>query len=74
MYDTRNAIPHVELLYIYISTCAVPHMAVLCSYLMSCCGGMLLRYFVSDFEMVPVAVLLLVSLLFLHSTCAVFLL
>jgi len=35
---------------------------------------MLLRYFLNDSEMVPAASLLLVSLLFLHFTCAVFLL
>ena len=37
------------------STCAVPKMAVLCSSVISCFPGMLLRYFLNDFEMVPVA-------------------
>ena len=65
-------------LYVYISTfrsmCAVPNMAVFCSSLTSCFPSMLLTYFLNDFEIVPVALLLLVSPLFLHSTCAVFLL
>jgi len=43
----------------YISTshsmCAVPNMAVFCSSLITCFPGMLLRYCLSDFEMVPVA-------------------
>jgi len=46
-------------LYFYISTsrsmCAVPNIAVFCSSFMSCSPGMLLRYCVSGFEMVPVA-------------------
>ena len=37
------------------STCAVPNMAVFCSSLISCFPGMLLRYSLSHFEMVPVA-------------------
>jgi len=41
---------------------------------MSCCPGMLLKYFLNDFEMVPVALVLLVSHLFLHSTRTLFLL
>jgi len=35
--------------------CAVPNMAVFCSSLITCFPGMLLRYCLSDFEMVPVA-------------------
>jgi hypothetical protein len=35
---------------------------------------MLLTYFLNDFEMVPVAPVITVSLLFLHSTWVVFLL
>jgi len=46
-------------------------MAVVCSSLIPCHPGQLLRYCVSDFEMVPVAPVLPVSLLFVHSTCAV---
>ena len=49
----------LNLLYFYISTfrsmCAVPNMAVFCSSLTSCFPGMLLMYFLNDFEIVPVA-------------------
>ena len=49
----------LNLLYFYISTsrsmCAVPNMAVFCSFLTSCFPGMLLTYFLSDTEIVPVA-------------------
>ena len=49
----------LNLLYFYISTfrsmCAVPNMAVFCSSLISCFPGMLLTYFLNDFEIVPVA-------------------
>ena len=45
--------------YTYISTlrsmCAVPNKAVFCSSLTSCFPGMLLTYFLNDFEIVPVA-------------------
>ena len=48
-----------NLLYFYISTfrsmCAVPNMAVFWSSLTSCFPGMLLTYFLNDFEIVPVA-------------------
>ena len=48
----------LNLLYFYISTfrsmCAVPNMAVFCSSLTSCFPGMLLTYFLNDFEIVPV--------------------
>ena len=49
----------LNLLYFYISTfrimCAVPNMVVFCSSLTSCFPGMLLTYFLNDFEIVPVA-------------------
>ena len=49
----------LNILYFYISTfrstCAVPNMAVFCSSLTSCFPGMLLMYFLNDFEIVPVA-------------------
>ena len=49
----------LNLLYFYINTfrsmCAVPNMAVFCSSLTSCFLGMLLTYFLNDFEIVPVA-------------------
>ena len=35
--------------------CAVPSMAVFCSSLTSCFPGMLLMYFLNDYEIVPVA-------------------
>ena len=53
--------------------CAVPNMAVCCSSLTSCFPGILLMYFLNDFEIVLVAPIILVSPLFLHSTCPVFL-
>ena len=44
----------LNLLYFYISTsrstCTVPNMAVFCSSLISCFPGMLLTYFLNDFE------------------------
>src|SRR5215469_16434446 len=49
----------LALLYFYVSTfrsmCAVPNMAVFCSSLTPWFPGMLLAYFLNDFEMVPVA-------------------
>ena len=57
----------LNLLYFYISTfrsmCAVPNMAIFCSSLTSCFPGMLLTYFLKDFEIVPLALLLLLLLL-----------
>ena len=52
-------VPALTPLYLYVSTfrnmCAVPNMAVFCSSLTSWFPGMLLTYFLNDFEMVPVA-------------------
>ena len=49
----------LNLLCFYISTfwsmCAVPNMAVFCRSLTSCFPDMLLTYFLSDFEIAPVA-------------------
>ena len=54
-----SLVPVLNLLYFYISTfrsmCEVPTMAVFCSSLISCFPGMLLTYFLDDFEIVPVA-------------------
>jgi len=54
-----SLVPVLNLLYFYNSTfrsiCAVPNMAVFCSSLTSWFPGMLLTYFLNDFEMVPVA-------------------
>jgi hypothetical protein len=51
--------PALTPLYLYVSTfrsmCAVPNMAVFCSSLTSWFPGMLLTYFLNDFEIVPVA-------------------
>ena len=55
----KSLVSVLNLLYFYISTfrsiCAVPNMAVFCSSLTSCFLGMLLTYFLNDFEIVPVA-------------------
>ena len=49
----------LNLLYFYISTfrsmCTVPNMAVFCSSFTSCFPGMLLTYFLNDFEIDPVS-------------------
>ena len=54
-----SLVPVLNPLYVYISTfrstCAVPNMAVFCSSLISCFPGILLKYFLNDFEIVPVA-------------------
>jgi hypothetical protein len=70
--------PLIYVVYFYISTfrsmCAVPNMTVLCSSLISRLPVMLLRYCLSDFEIVPGPPLLLASLLLSLSTFAEFLL
>jgi len=54
-----SLVPVLNLLYFYISTfqsmCAVPNMGVFCIFLTSYFPGMLLKYFLNDFEIVPVA-------------------
>jgi hypothetical protein len=59
----------LALLCFYVSTfrsmCAVHNMAVFCSSLTSLFPGMLLTYFLNDFEIVPVAPILLLLLLLL---------
>jgi hypothetical protein len=54
-----SLVPALAVLYFYISTvrsiCTVPNMAVFCSFLTPWFPGMLLMYFVNDFEMVPAA-------------------
>ena len=53
-----SLVPVLNLLYFYISTfrsmCAVPNMAVFWSSLTSCFRGLLLTYFLNDFEIVAV--------------------
>jgi len=57
----------LNLLYFYISTfrsmCALPNMAVFCSSLTSCFPGMLLTYFLNDFEIVPVAPIMIIIII-----------
>jgi len=43
--------------------CAVPNMAVFCSSLTSWFPGMLLTYFLNDFEMVPVASIIIIIII-----------
>ena len=54
-----SLVPVLSLLHFYISTfrsmCAVPNIAIFWSSLTSCFPGMLLTYFLNDFEIVPVA-------------------
>jgi lipid-A-disaccharide synthase-like uncharacterized protein len=54
-----SLVPALALLCFYVSTfrsmCAVPNMAVFCSSLTWWFPGMLLTYFLNDFEVVPVA-------------------
>ena len=78
---TCNVIsPMKYVLYFYSSTFqsmyTVPIMSVLCSSLISCFPGMLFRYCLSDFEIVPVVPIVpyYLSLLLSHSTCGEFLL
>ena len=57
----------LNLLYIYISTfrsmCAVPNVAVFWSSLTSCFPGMLLTYFLNDFEIVQVAPIIIIIII-----------
>jgi hypothetical protein len=52
-------VPVLAVLYFYVSTfrsmCAVPYMAVFCSSRNSWFPSMLLKYFLNNFELVPVA-------------------
>jgi hypothetical protein len=64
-----SPVPALALLYFHVSTfrsmCAVPNMAVFCSSLTSWFPGVLLTYFVNDFEMEMGLKLLLLLLLLL---------
>ena len=70
----------LNLLYFYISTfrsmCAVPNMAVFCSSLTSCFPVMLLTYFLSDFEIGPVAPIItgIIFVFTFHMRCLLLLL
>ena len=65
----------LNLLYFYISTfrsmCAVPNMAVFCSSLTSCFAGLLLTYFLNEFEIVPVAPIItgIIFVFIFHMRC-----
>ena len=54
--------------------CVVPNIDAFCRSLILCFPGMLLRYFLNDFEIVSVAPIITGITLFLHYTRAVFLL
>ena len=59
LHSTYNAISPIVYFVLFISTfctlCAVPNMKVFCRSPISYFPGMLLRYFVNNFEMVTVA-------------------
>jgi hypothetical protein len=65
-----SLVPALALLCFYVSTfrsmCAVPNMTVFCSSLTSWFPGMLLTYFLNDFEIVPVSPILLLLLLCIY--------
>jgi hypothetical protein len=69
--------PMLDVLHIssitYCSIYAVPKMALFCISWILCFLGMLLRYFLNDFEIVLFAHIV-TGIMFLHSTCTVFLL
>ena len=69
-----SLVPALALLYFYVSTfrstCAVPNVAVFCSSFTSWFPGMLLTYYLNDFEMVPVAPITGITLVFtFHMRC-----
>jgi len=47
--------------------CAVPSKTVICSFFNSCFPGVLLMYFMNDFDVVPVAPVIS-GIIFLHSS------
>jgi hypothetical protein len=62
-----SLVPVLTPLYLYVSTfrsmCAVPNMAVFCSSLTSWFTGILLTYFLNDFEMVPVMPIIIIVII-----------
>jgi hypothetical protein len=68
-------LPMLNVFCFYIGTFqslfAVPNMAVFCSSLISCVHGNLLRYFLNDCEMVPVApsIIGITSVFIFHMCC-----
>jgi hypothetical protein len=67
-----SLVPALTPLYLYVSTfrsmCEVPNMAVFCSSLTSWFPGMLLTYFLNDFEMVPVAPVIIIIIIITTAT------
>ena len=71
------SIPMLNVLYFYISTshsmCAVPDMAVFCNSLFLCSTGMMLRYCLSDFEMVPAVPFITgIAFVFIFYMCCIY--
>jgi hypothetical protein len=62
-----SLVPALTPLYLYVSTfrsmCAVPNMAVFCSSLTSWFPGLLLTYFLNNFEIVPVAPIIIIIII-----------
>jgi hypothetical protein len=58
-----SIVPALTLLYFYITTfrsvCAVHNMADFCSFLTSCVPRFLHMYFLNEFEMVPVIIIII---------------
>ena len=52
--------------------CAVPNMVVFSRSLISCFPGILLRYCLSDFEMVPVATIIIIIIIIIITTAICF--
>ena len=53
--------------------CAVPSVAVVSNFLLLCFPSMLLRYCLSDFQMVPVAsIITSITLVFTYHMCCIF--
>ena len=75
MHGTCNTTSDVDGLYFYVGTfrsmCAVSNLAVFCSSLIMCFPSMWLRYFLYDFEMVPVALFIvgITSVFTFHCHC-----
>jgi len=69
-----SLVPVLALLYFHVSTfrsmCIGHNIAVFCSSLTSWCPGLLLTYFLNDFEMVPVASIITgIALVFTTHMC-----
>jgi hypothetical protein len=66
----------LALMYFYISTfrsmCAVPNMAVLCSSLTLWFSGMVLTYFLNDFEMVIIIIIIIIIMSLLKAGGSMF--